>query len=117
MIKGVTVKLDKGAVKARVNTDMKQGVKEISNEFLKDSNYFVREDSSELQKSAIRASDPDNGILVWDTPYAKRVFYTGTPSKDKNPNASLMWCEKAKDKNKGKYKRMFQAIINRHKGV
>jgi hypothetical protein len=33
--------------------------------------------------------------VVWDTPYAKKVYYTGTPLTDKNPNASLLWAEKA----------------------
>lgn len=113
MIKGVTVNLDKAAVKARVQTATKVGVKEISNEFLKDSNYFCREDTGELERSSQKASDPENGDLIWDTPYAKKVYYTGSPSKDKNPNASIMWCEKAKDANKGKYKEMFQKIVNK----
>ena len=29
-----------------------------------------------------------------DTEYAKKMYYTGTPSKDVNPNASLMWADK-----------------------
>ena len=35
--------------------------------------------------------------ISWNTPYARRVYYTGTPSKQANPNASLMWAEKAHD--------------------
>lgn len=44
--------------------------------------------------SAASGSDPKNGLAVWDTPYAKKRYYTGTPSKDVNSNASLMWAEK-----------------------
>lgn len=57
-------------------------------------NIFVREDQGALKDSALTASRPQDGKAVWDTPYAKRVYYTGTPSKDKNPDASLMWAEK-----------------------
>ena len=40
------------------------------------------------------ASRPQDGLAIWDTPYAKRRYYTGTPSKDKNQNASLQWVKK-----------------------
>lgn len=43
--------------------------------------------------SAASGSRPKEGKAVWDTPYAKYVYYTGTPSTDKNKNASLQWAE------------------------
>ena len=57
-------------------------------------NIFVREDQGTLKDSALIKSRPRDGVAVWDTPYAKKVYYTGQPSKDKNPQASLMWAEK-----------------------
>ena len=57
-------------------------------------NVYVREDQGILKNSALIASRPKDGVAIWDTPYAKRVYYTGTPSKDVNPDASLMWAEK-----------------------
>lgn len=57
-------------------------------------NIFVREDQGTLRDSALIASRPQEGKAIWDTPYAKKVYYTGRPSKDKNPDASLMWAEK-----------------------
>lgn len=57
-------------------------------------NIFVREDQGTLKDSALIASRPQEGLAIWDTPYAKRVYYTGTPSTDKNPDASLQWAEK-----------------------
>ena len=44
--------------------------------------------------SSASGSKPKEGLAIWDTPYAKRVYYTGKPSKDVNANASLMWAEK-----------------------
>lgn len=39
-------------------------------------------------------SDLEKGQAVWDTPYAKQVYYTGSPSKDNNQVASIKWVEK-----------------------
>ena len=62
---------------------------------LKDSNYFCRQDQKGLINSSIVSSRPADGVLIWNTPYARAVYYTGEPSTDKNPNASLMWFHKA----------------------
>ena len=63
-----------------------------------DCNVYCRHDKGTLKKSArVEAGTEDIGRNVtWNTPYAKKVYYTGEPSKDQNPKASLMWCEKAK---------------------
>ena len=75
-----------------------KGVETLSQQVLKDSNFYVRKDSGLLETSSIKASNTKKGEVVWNTPYAKRVYYTGNPSKDVNSNASLMWFEKAKSK-------------------
>lgn len=109
---GVKVTLNKLAVKSRIHDLTEKGTFIISNEFLKDANYYCREDSGELERSAIRASQPEKGLLIWDTPYAKRTYYIGHPAKDKNPNASLMWAEIAATQNRDKYRRMLQKLID-----
>lgn len=68
----------------------------LSHQVLEDSNKYVRKDQGALEKSSITQSIPEKGLLVWSTPYAKRVYYTGNPCRDVNPNASLMWFDKAK---------------------
>lgn len=59
-----------------------------------DCNEFVRMQTGALKNSA-RVEDGGHRI-TWNTRYAKRVYYTGSPQKNVNPNASLRWCEKAK---------------------
>lgn len=67
---------------------------------LTDCNYYVRQ-----QEGTLRASGHTNMSgrttlqVVYQTPYAKKVYYTGTPSTAVNPNASLQWCEKARSAN------------------
>lgn len=57
-------------------------------------NIYCREDQGHLMDSALIASQPEQGLAIWDMVYAKNMYYTGTPSKDKNPQASLMWADK-----------------------
>ena len=132
---GVKVTFNKQAVKARIRTAKNIGVIEISNELLKDANNYARQDSGLMISASLKGSnlpmpskqnwtEEDNkifaaakgsdikkGTLIWDTPYAKSMYYTGTPVKDRNPNASTLWAEKAKKKHNQKYIRMFQRII------
>ncbi|MPW26258.1 minor capsid protein [Alkalibaculum sp. M08DMB] len=109
---GVTVTFNKQAVKARISTATEKGTYILANELLKDSNYYAREDSGELIRSSIRASNIKKGTLIWDTPYAKKMYYVGSPSRDKNPNASTLWAQKAADENKEKYLRIVQKVMD-----
>lgn len=71
----------------------------LSAQVLSDSNKFVRYFRGDLERSSQR-SDLKNGEVGWFTDYAKRVYFTGTPNTQQNPNASLMWVEKAASENK-----------------
>lgn len=98
----VRITMDKAACAARLKDRFQSKVIPVlSEQVLKDSNFYARMDTGAMIDSSQTASDFDAGKLVWDTPYARKVYYTGSPSKDRNPNASLMWAHKAKDaKNK-----------------
>lgn len=66
----------------------------VAEQIKTDCNVFAREQSGELIRNTF--IEKGGKEIVWRTGYAKRVYYTGTPLKNKNPNASLRWCEKAK---------------------
>lgn len=70
----------------------------LSSQILADANKHVRMDKGTLRDSSIEHSNLPKGELVWNTPYAKRVYFTGTPSTDKNPDAELMWVQVAVDR-------------------
>lgn len=74
----------------------REGLTPLAAQALNDCNAYVRDDTGALMRSSAAASDLPNGILRWTTPYARRVYYSGVPSRAHNPNASLRWCEKAK---------------------
>ncbi|MDI9498227.1 MAG: minor capsid protein [Bacillota bacterium] len=107
----VTVTFNKKAVAARLKAAGEKATLIMANEFLKDANSYARHYSGELIDSSIRASDPEKGLLVWDTPYARRVYYTGRPSTDKNKQARLMWAHHAYKLNRAKYMRMAQKVV------
>ena len=109
----VRVEFNKASASARIKGAAAEATPIITNEFIKDANVYCKEDTGELERSAIRASRPAEGLAIWDTPYARPQLYTGRPSHDKNPNASLMWGHKAKRANTKKYARMAQAIVDR----
>lgn len=76
-----------------------------------DCNEYVRFDHGLLEGSSKSASQPDKGLIIWNTPYARRVYYTGTPRTTLNPNASLQWCEKAKAEHLKKWRNMAAEIV------
>ncbi|MGJ9460288.1 minor capsid protein [Oceanobacillus sp. CF4.6] len=70
----------------------------LDNAVIKDSNYYVPTDEHHLERSALLHSKVGKGELVWETPYARKLYYNPqyTFSKDKNPNAQGLWYEVAK---------------------
>lgn len=72
----------------------------LDNQIIKDSNYFIPVDQHYLEKSALLHSKIGEGIIIWQTPYARRLYYNPQYnfSKDKNPNAQGKWFEAAKAK-------------------
>lgn len=117
----IKVQTNTADIIAKIQAGKAAMIPAVAEQALADCNYFARQDQNILRASAAtnsnisgeyppkssatpeeleilnsaEGSDIPKGNLVWDTPYAKKVYYTGTPSKDNNPNASLMWCEKA----------------------
>lgn len=116
---GVKIKRNMPKIVAKIEAGRQAMVEAVTESVVEYGNIFVREDQGVLLASSLigttitdsvdqsgwtdedkkiyaaaSGSRPKEGKAVWDTPYAKRMYYTGTPSKDKNPDASLMWAEK-----------------------
>ena len=93
----VKISIDRSRVEARIKAGKMAMVSAVAEQALSDCNYFAKRDQGTLIESSQTASDVENGQLVWDTPYARRQYYTGAPSLDQNPNASILGCEEAHD--------------------
>lgn len=67
-------------------------------QILTDLNYFVKVDQGQLRDTSYIEQTYTTLSAVWPVIYAKRQYYTGTPSTAVNPNASMMWAEKGAKK-------------------
>lgn len=110
---GVKVEFNAKAIRARIEKGVDKSMAPLMEQVLKDSNYFCRQDQGTLIASSQTASRPAEGILIWDTPYARRVYFVGVPSKDANRNASLMWFHKAQNTFGKDWTALAQKIINK----
>ena len=90
----VKITRNMAAIQAKIKAGNSMMIPAVTESVIEYGNVFVPEDQGTLKDSALIASRPQDGLAIWDTPYAKRRYYTGTPSKDKNQNASLQWVEK-----------------------
>lgn len=71
----------------------------LSQQILADSNKYARMDTGTMIMSSLTDSDLQKGVLLWNTAYAKRVYFGGgRVSKDRNRNASLLWVQVARSK-------------------
>ena len=86
-----------------------QVMPKLSDTIMEDCNEYVRMQSGELADSI--AKEQNGKRITWNTAYAKRVYYTGTPRKNVNPNASLRWCEKATREHKGEWVNEANALL------
>lgn len=113
---GVKVTADKTKIAMRIKAGSELATIAVTEAVVEYGNIFVREDQGTLMNSALIASKPKEGKAVWDTPYAKRMYYTGTPVKDKNPQASLMWAQKGVDTYKKELDKIAQNAFDKGMG-
>ena len=87
----------------------------LSQQILKDSNFYCPLDQGTLQSSALISSDGDRGVITWNTPYAARLYYGIDFNFDKasNPNSQAMWFHKAKDVHMGEWVTVYKNVLER----
>ncbi len=108
----VKVKLDKGAVLHRTSIDIARATEQMANQALKDCNFYAKHKDKDLINSSIPASDLKKGLLIWDTPYARRQYYIPYANTDKNPNARGLWCEYAESIHGEEWRKTAQKVID-----
>ncbi len=70
----------------------------LDNEVLKDSDPYVPKVEGALVGSGIRGTAIGSGKVIYNEPYAKKMYYglTFNFNKEQHPLASAQWFEKAK---------------------
>lgn len=106
----VTVQTDTRSIMDRIAENNRKATFLVTTQALKDSNKYARRQSGNLIRSSLTATDYEEGELVWNTPYAKRVYWTGTPLKNKNAKARLMWADFAKSVHNKEWLKIAQEV-------
>lgn len=90
---------------SRFNAQTVKAQKWLDNEVLKDSDKYTPFRTGNLRSSGIRGSVIGSGKIEYNAPYAKKTYYALAFrfSKEKHPEASSQWFEKAKAVNKDKW--------------
>lgn len=106
--------LNTSKLKADINGTLKSAQAPLDSMVLADSNYFVPLKTGTLQKSAIINSRIGSGLIVWVTPYARRLYYEyEKPEHQINPNACSKWFEAAKARWLDKWVRLVNEYVYR----
>ncbi|EJQ77750.1 minor capsid protein [Bacillus toyonensis] len=99
MIKA-NIQVDLSGVQSKLESATEAVQEAFAEQVLKDSNFFIPMDTKNLRDSSLIASDFKAGLLVWNAPYARRLYYNPQYnfSKDENPYSSGLWFEMAKSR-------------------
>lgn len=98
--------INRAQVKAKIDGAWNKGLFALSSEILADCNEYVKRDQNTLRDSSLAASRLGKGILVWDTPYAKRQYWEIKTAL--TPGTTWKWCETAKRKHKDQWQKKAQ---------
>lgn len=103
---------DRG-LRRRLENMSRRGQEALDSQVLKDSNYYAPQDQNNLIESSLRFTNPGSGIIIWQTPYARRLYYNPQYnfSKDKNPNAGGLWFETAKSRHVKEWEKIIKQSL------
>lgn len=141
---GVKIKRNMPKIVAKIEAGRQAMVEAVTESVVEYGNIFVPVDQGILEASSLigttitdsvdqsgwtdedkkiyaaaSGSRPKEGKAVWDTPYAKKLYYTYEPPKEDkerksrpNPQASKAWAQKAVDTYKKELDQVAQNAFN-----
>lgn len=108
----VRIEIDSAKVQIKVDNMWKNGLAMLSSEILNDCNQYCKEDTGMLIASSYIHSRLEEGVLIWQTPYAARQYYEiKTAYTDVNPQATWKWAHFAKSKHRNEWVSLAQKIM------
>ena len=90
----VRITFDKNQCAAKVQGAWNKGLYALSSQILHDCNSYVKIDTHAMEASSYAHSRLAKGLLVWQTPYARRQYWE--IQKSRTPGRTWKWCETAK---------------------
>lgn len=103
----VSIEIDPNSIMAQIRPNKGLASAALTEQVLKDSNYYCKEREHTLINSGISHSDPDEGVVQWVTPYARYQYYYPPTRHEVNPNATMEWFETAKAAHLNEWVRLY----------
>ena len=108
----VRINISENKIQIKMDNTWNNGLAMLSSEILNDCNQYCKEDTGTLIASSLVHSRPQDGKLVWQTPYARRQYWAiRTAYKTVNPNATWRWCEHAKQRHLQQWQAQAQRLV------
>lgn len=109
---GTIIRFDPNAAAARVEKRFEEILPELTAQIRDDCNEYCKWAEGELATSSIKASNLDEGKIIWRTPYARRQYWEiKTAHKDVNEKATYKWAHVAKKKHKKQWIKQAQKMM------
>lgn len=107
------VKIDTNAVTARIMGEWKKALPLLTEVILADCNQYVKYREGGLLDSSSTATQFKEGIMRWQTPYAKRQYWEIETAVTTNghPLARYKWVHYAKTQHQGKWVRQAAKLM------
>lgn len=100
----------------KVNEEAKKrAIKEIAEEWYKDSEKYTYYDTGEMYKSGEIHSNFDKGVIILRAPQVKWLYYTTWITPRHNLQAVPQWFEATRVENMAKYKNIYINNFNESK--
>ena len=106
----IRIVVDQNQVSTRIMNVWKNDVlAPLSEEILADCNEYCKEDQRTLINSSLAHSKPEQGKLIWETPYARRQYWEIQTSL--MPGRTWKWCETAKRRWKRRWAELAEKLL------
>lgn len=108
-----SIRSDLAGIRRAIDRNLPLATVMLTQQVLKDANNYIPADTWALRNSSLTASNFEEGKVVWNTPYARKVFYGVNMnfSADKNVNAQAHWFTKAKSVHSKEWLKVVKAAM------
>ena len=112
----VKIKVNEGGIEKIIEHSFDSACAVICSQILRDCNEYCKEAEGGLILSSLLHSKLDEGLLIWQTPYAARQYYEiQTANKTPNHNATWRWVEVAKNRYFSRWVRQAEKYMRMYK--
>ena len=112
----VKIKVNELGIEKTIEQSFDSARAVICSQILRDCNEFCKEDTGMLILSSLIHSKLNEGLLIWQTPYAARQYYEiQTAHTSPNHNASWRWVEVARNRYHERWARQAEKYMRMYK--